>query len=74
MKIILLLEYGADLNNTEMIKLYKREITLKNLFIEELENNVQAKGSKELKEELELVKYLKEKFNIEVNLKYPNGS
>lgn len=72
-RVILLLEYGAELNDRELIKLYKREITQKELFIDHLENYTQAPGSKLLKEQQELVKYLKDKYGIEVHLKYPEG-
>jgi|GEM_PF-5491221 len=74
-KIIILLEYGADLNNTDNFEVYKGKTTIRKLFLERLESNTYAQfeGTKELKEQLELVKYLKEKFNIDVKLKYPNG-
>lgn len=63
-RTIYLIEYGGEISITKEIERY---------FFRELENSQHFEGTRQLKERDELVKYLKEKFNIEVKLKYPNG-
>ncbi len=65
-KAILLLESGADFINNESIK---------KGFIKELESDTisQGKGTPKLKEQQQIVKYLKEKFNLDIKLYYPDG-
>jgi ankyrin repeat protein len=70
-KVKLLLEYYPEyLNDTKKFKLKGREKTIKEMFIEDLESYTQFKGSKLYFDQLELVKFLKDKFGIELTLKY----
>lgn len=60
----ILLENGAKIFSSDKLK--------KN-FIEKMESYVQFEGTKEFNEQKELVRYLKESYDIVINLKYPNG-
>lgn len=62
--IPILLENGADILS---------DSNSKDKFIKMLEENVQFAGTKEYKEQIKLVNYLKEKYGFEINLKYPKG-
>jgi hypothetical protein len=74
-KIIILLEYYPAYltDDKSIITTTGDRITIKDRFIHDLENNAQMSGSQYLREQQELVKYLKDKFNIDVHLQYPNG-
>lgn len=70
-KVKLLLEYYPEyLDNTTKFKLKDGEKTIKEMFIEDLESYTQFKGTKLYYDQLELVKFLKDKFGIEIKLKY----
>lgn len=74
-KIVMLFEHGAILDDEMIHYVRSGEFTLKELFIKEFEKKmyIELKGSEELKEQQELVKYLKEKQGIVVNPLYPDG-
>ena len=74
-RVILLLDYYpgylSDEKNIITTKGEKR--TLKDIIVKHLEEYNQAPGSQLLKDQRALVKYLKERFDIDVKLQYPNG-
>jgi hypothetical protein len=69
-KVIMLLDYYPDyLSDNRFMHLNKRDATIKDLFLEDLKSYDQAPGSQQLKDQHELVKYLKDKFNIDIEMK-----